>query len=103
LNKILKVDATILESPELVTWHLGYWLGQHRKPRFTLDTIKESKDVICSGQYPGLKDLGIVPTGLTSQRSIGFVIHFRPPIRQLDVTLEQEELPEGIKEGEIAY
>uniref|UniRef100_A0A6B2L8V2 NAD-dependent epimerase/dehydratase domain-containing protein n=1 Tax=Arcella intermedia TaxID=1963864 RepID=A0A6B2L8V2_9EUKA len=103
MNKVLKVDANIMESPDLVTWHLGYWLEQIRKPKFTLDAIKETKDVVCSGQYPGLKELGIAPTPLTSQRSIGFIIHYRPPIRQLDVTLEQEELPEGIKEGEPAY
>jgi hypothetical protein len=53
---------------------MGYWLGQHRHPRYTLDSIKESLNVIASGKYPGIKDLGINPIRLNSEYAVGYVL-----------------------------
>jgi hypothetical protein len=52
--------------------HMGYWLGQHRHPRYTLDSIKETLNVIASGKYPGLKELGINPIRLNSEYAVGY-------------------------------
>jgi len=103
INMVLKLKARIVEVPDEFVWHMGYWLGQHRKPRYTLESIKQSQDNVCSGKFPGLLQLNVNATGFTSQLSIGYILHYRQPIRMMDITLEQEELPEGIEAGKPAY
>lgn len=51
---------------------MGYWLGQHRKPKFTLDSIKENTDIIASGKFSGLEAFGIQPTPVNSELALRY-------------------------------
>jgi uncharacterized protein YbjT (DUF2867 family) len=95
IRLVLKMpDKRFYEAEGELLWHLGYWLGQHRHPRFTLDSIKESSNVIASNKFPGLTELGIKPMRVKSEFSLSFLHPFRHPSRHNDVTTLLEEIPE---------
>jgi len=82
-----------------IEWHLGYWLGLHRRPRFTLDSLADREDKVMTGNYPSFADLKVIPTPLFSPIGIGCFIHLRPPLHQLDITFNKlPEIP-GIEKG----
>jgi len=105
MQYVLKTDKRIYNVTPggEIEWHLAYWLGQHRRPRYTLDSISLREDQVMSGNFPGFPDLKVVPTPLFSPVGIGSFIHFRPPIHQLDITFNKvPEIP-GIEKGTPIY
>jgi len=98
MRMVLKLNSRIIEVGDETAWHLGYWLGQHRKPRFTLDYVKNTANILTSGNFPGTKELHVDPIPLTSHLAIGYFRSYRRPSRMMDLTLEQEEIP-GIEPG----
>jgi len=103
LNVLLKYDKRIIEvTDENIIWHLGYWLGQHRNPRFTLDSVKQSENIICSNQKPGFTELNLAPISLTSPTGRGTILYLRKPNRMLDIMSDNEKEPESIEGGRTA-
>eukprot|EP01127_Copromyxa_protea_P004846 TRINITY_DN14667_c0_g1_i1.p1 TRINITY_DN14667_c0_g1~~TRINITY_DN14667_c0_g1_i1.p1 ORF type:complete len:374 (-),score=92.57 TRINITY_DN14667_c0_g1_i1:83-1204(-) len=96
LIHILKLQGQQHKVPigEDLLWHLGYWLGQQREPKFTLDWNKQSTDVVSSGKFPGLIDLGVKPTPVNSELALSMLSIYRQPVRFQDVTLDLEEIPD---------
>eukprot|EP01126_Amoeba_proteus_P059141 TRINITY_DN7700_c0_g1_i19.p1 TRINITY_DN7700_c0_g1~~TRINITY_DN7700_c0_g1_i19.p1 ORF type:complete len:291 (+),score=29.92 TRINITY_DN7700_c0_g1_i19:390-1262(+) len=95
ISRVLKLqDKYTYEVGEEVLWHMGYWLGQHRKPRYTLDSIKENTDIVASNKFPGLGEFDVEPTSVTSQLAISLLHYYRKPVHQSDITLEKNELPD---------
>jgi len=103
VSMVIKIKPHMVEVSDDIVWHMGYWLGQHRKPRYTLESIKESQDNICSGNFPNLQQLHVNATSFTSQMSIGCILHYRKPARMLDITFDDDEMPEQIEAGKPAY
>lgn len=106
MDKVLKTNKKFVLPNEEVIWHLTYWLGLHRVPRFTEDGVKNTVDKVLSGKFPGITDLGVKPTPLKSPLGINCFLHYRPPIRQYDITMdaEPEVEPEvGLSEGHPLY
>jgi len=104
VNSLLKYEKRIIEvDNENIAWHLGYWWGQHRNPRFTLDTIKQTENIVCSKNYPGFSELDIKPVSLTSPTGRGVILYLRKPSRMLDITLDSQEMPEELEAGKPAY
>jgi len=101
MNFVLKAQKRIIDVKHGSDreWHLGYWLGQHRAPRMTLDTLKCDFDAVSSGNFPGLSDLHVKGTPLFSPLAIGCFIHLRSPERQFDVTMQQLPEIEGVEKG----
>jgi len=101
VNYVLKTRKRIIEIPHNgdLEWHIAYWLGQHRKPRFTLDGMKFDTDTVASGNLLGLADLNVHATPLFSPIGLGCFLHFRPPSRQFDITLGQAPEIPGIEKG----
>jgi len=104
IREALKLpEKHIIPVSDNIVWHLGYWLGQHRNPRFTLDSIKENHDVILSGSRPGLRDCGITePVSADSQTAVMYLNPWRKPSRQTDVTTDAAEIPE-LKDLEVIF
>jgi NADH dehydrogenase (ubiquinone) 1 alpha subcomplex subunit 9 len=95
VRKILKMpNKHFLDISQEDLWHLGYWLGQHRHPRWTLDNIKENNNTLLSGNYPGLAELGVKPYRVNSEYATAILHPFRHPTRQLDLTEMLEEIPD---------
>lgn len=96
LSKILKIENEQYKIPVSgdLLWHMGYWLGQHRKPKFTLDSIKENTDIIASGKFPGLEAFGIKPVPVNSELALSQLSIYRKPVRFQDITLDLEEIPD---------
>jgi uncharacterized protein YbjT (DUF2867 family) len=104
ISALLKFDKKIIEvKDENLQWHLGYWSGQLRNPRFTLDSIKQSEDIVCSGKFPGFSDLGIIPISVTSPTGRGSILYLRKPSRMLDIVADLSEIPETELPGRPAH
>jgi len=98
VNVLLKYEKRIIEiKHENISWHLGYWLGQHRNPRFTLDSVKQSENILCSQKYPGFSDLSLSPISITSPTGRATILYLRKPIRMLDVMRDNDKDPEAIE------
>jgi NADH dehydrogenase (ubiquinone) 1 alpha subcomplex subunit 9 len=92
---VLKMpNKQMWEVNEGLLWHMGYWLGQHRHPRYTLDSVKENSSVVASNKFPGLTELGIKPMKVNSEFTVSFLHPFRHPNRQMDITNLLEEIPD---------
>jgi NADH dehydrogenase (ubiquinone) 1 alpha subcomplex subunit 9 len=98
--RMVKIRPRYVELNDSDLENLAYWLGQHRKPRMTLDTIKRDKeDVLVSGKYPGFPELGIPQDHLQplySQLAVSYILSYRKPSRQVEISLDDE--PEEIKQ-----
>jgi len=105
VNFVLKTDKRIIpvKSGGEVEWHTAYWLGLSRKPRVTLDMLKDSQHKILSGNYPGFAALNVTPTQLFSPIGMASYLHLRPPLRAYDIGFSsQPEIP-GIEKGTPSY
>jgi len=90
-------EKHIIPISDNMLWHLGYWLGQHRRPRMTLDTIKEKHNITLKKNTPhrGFAQCGVTnPIRLDSNTAIMYMNPFRKPSRQTDITTDAAEIPE---------
>jgi len=96
ITKVLKFGEEVKQYPvnDDILWHLGYWFGQHRNPRFTPDSIKRSTDVVATGKYPGLASLGLAPGPLNSELALSILHMYRKPERFADITWDRAEIPD---------
>jgi len=98
VRKALKTpEKHIIPISDNMLWHLGYWLGQHRRPRMTLDTIKENHNVVIKKNSPhrGFAQCGVTnPVRLDSSTALMYMSPWRKPSRQTDITTDNAEIPE---------
>jgi len=97
--KMLKIHKRTVTLDDESLWNTAYWLGKHRNPRMTTDSIKFTEDTVASGKYPDFSALGITQEYLQplySQLALTYVQHLRKPARQVEVNLDDE--PEEVKQ-----
>jgi len=92
VNTALKTQQKIVPVDAETAWHLGYWLGQHRKPRYNEDSVQETSDRVLSGKHYGFAELGIEqPLSIFSPQALEQILWYRRPARQMDISLDTEE------------